>query len=143
MLAENTQTSPAPVRTLPHHAKKHAARVLVVDDEWLVRWSVTEALQARGIDVDEARDATSAMQMFDADCDLVLLDLHLPDSEDLRVLSFIRGKSLLVPVIIMTAFATPEIADQAAALGASLVLKPFDLDDLALAVECSLAGRVY
>ena len=143
MLAETPGTSPLPPRTLPDPAKKHAARVLLVDDEWLVRWSVTEALQARGIDVDEACDAASAMQMFDAGCDLVLLDLHLPDSEDLRVLSFIRARSLSVPVIMMTAFATREIAEDAAALGASLVPKPFDLNDLAMAVECALAGRVY
>jgi DNA-binding NtrC family response regulator len=117
--------------------------VLIVDDEWLVRWSVTEALKARGFDVEEAADAASAMQTFDGECDLVLLDLHLPDAMDLRVLSFIRQQSASVPVILMTAFATREVAEDAAALGASIVTKPFDLDDLAGAVERALASRVY
>ena len=143
MLAENPPTASEPLGTLPHVGKKSAPHILVVDDEWLVRWSVTEALRARGFEVEEAVDAASAMQAFDAGCDLVLLDLHLPDSEDLRVLSFIRARSLSVPVIMMTAFATREIAEDAAALGASLVPKPFDLNDLAMAVECALAGRVY
>jgi DNA-binding NtrC family response regulator len=143
MLAENASTPTDATRTLPHLAKKSAKRVLIVDDEWLVRWSVAEALKARGFDVEEAVDARSAMETFDADCDLVLLDLHLPDAMDLRVLSFIRRKSPSVPVILITAFATREVAEDAAALGASIVTKPFDLDDLTHAVERALASRVY
>jgi two-component system, NtrC family, response regulator AtoC len=143
MLAQNTSTQTDATRTLPHLAKKSATRVLIVDDEWLVRWSVTEALEARGFDVEEAVDAASAMQAIDADCDLVLLDLHLPDAMDLRVLAFIREKAPSVPVILMTAFATREVAEDAAALGASIVTKPFDLDDLTGAVERALASRVY
>jgi two-component system response regulator AtoC len=143
MLAENRPTPSELPRTLPQLAKKSAARVMVVDDEWLVRWSVTETLRARGFDVEEAADAASAMRTFGADCDLVLLDLHLPDAMDLRVLSFIRQKSPTVPVILMTAFATREVAEDAATLGATVVAKPFDLDDLMRAVERALAGRVY
>lgn len=143
MVAENASTASETSRTLPHLVKKSAARILVVDDEWLVRWSVTEALRGRGYDVEEAADAASAMRAVDDDCDLVLLDLHLPDATDLRVLRFIRRTSPSVPVILMTAFATREIAEEAAALGASVVSKPFDLDDLAGAVERALAGRVY
>jgi DNA-binding NtrC family response regulator len=143
MLAENLPKSSDSSRTLPQLAKKSAARVLVVDDEWLVRWSVTEALRAHGFDVEQAADAASAMRAFDADCDLVLLDLHLPDAMDLRVLSFIRKQSPSVPVILMTAFATREVAEDAAALGASVVAKPFDLDDLTAVVERAVAGRVY
>ena len=143
MLAENPSITSESTRTLPRIAKKSAARVLVVDDEWLVRWSVTEALQARGLEVEEAADASSAMHTFDDACDLVLLDLHLPDAMDLRVLSFIRQRSPSVPVILMTAFATREVAEEAAALGATVVSKPFDLNDLTGAVERALAGRVY
>lgn len=143
MLAENPDINTAAAETLPGTAEKPAARVLVVDDEWLVRWSVTEALRERGLDVVEAGDAASAMRAFDADCDLVLLDLHLPDSMDLGVLSFIRGKSASVPVILMTAFATREIAEAAVKMGATVMAKPFDLNDLARAVERALASRVY
>jgi DNA-binding NtrC family response regulator len=81
--------------------------------------------------------------LFDDGCDLVLLDLRLPDCADLRVLSFMRHQSPDLPVIVMTAFATREIVEDAAALGAVVVSKPFDLDDLADAVERALAGRVY
>jgi DNA-binding NtrC family response regulator len=123
--------------------KKSAARILVVDDESLVRWSVTETLRGRGYDVEEAVDAASAMRAFDADCDLVLLDLHLPDAKDMRVLRYIRTTAPSVPVILMTAFATREVVEDAVALGASVAAKPFDLDDLAASVEQALLGRVY
>jgi DNA-binding NtrC family response regulator len=146
MVAENPAIpaiAPTPAGTLPDTAEKHAARVLVVDDEWLVRWSVTEALRANGFDVEEAADAAAALRAFDDTCDLALLDLHLPDSTDLRLLRAIREKSPAVPVILMTAFATREIAEEATVLGATIVAKPFDLNDLIRAVESALAGRVY
>src|SRR5436190_10895646 len=123
MLAKIHDPSPEAPGILPGPAKKPAPRVLVVDDERLVRWSVSEALRAHGLEPEEAGDARSAIAQFDESCDLVLLDLHLPDSQDLGVLSRIRHKAPSVPVIVMTAYATREIADAAAALGASLIPK--------------------
>jgi DNA-binding NtrC family response regulator len=146
MLGANPTTVAEPRRDFPDAAKKFARRrVLVVDDERLVRWSVAEVLTARGYDVAEAADARSAMQEFGAGdvIDLVLLDLRLPDADDLRVLASIRQRAPDVPVIVMTAFATREIVEEAAALRASVVNKPFDMDDLAADVERALTPRVY
>jgi DNA-binding NtrC family response regulator len=146
MLAQNSTRIAEQPRHFPQAAKKPAPpRVLVVDDERLVRWSVAETLTARGYDVVEAGDARSAMQAFGAGAtiNLVLLDLHLPDTDDLRVLACIRRKAPEMPVILMTAFATREIVEEAMSRGASVVTKPFDLNDLALAVERALAARVY
>jgi two-component system nitrogen regulation response regulator GlnG len=143
MLAQNSDTVLEEPGSLPDCAKKSAARVLVVDDERLVRWSVTEALRARGLEVFEACDAASAIRTFDRRCDLILLDLHLLDANDLRVLSFIRAQAPSLPVIVMTAFATREIVEGAAALGALVINKPFDLDDLTRTVERTLDGRLY
>jgi DNA-binding NtrC family response regulator len=144
MLAENTHTVTEAPGTVPDSAKKSAGRVLLVDNEWLVRWSVSEALRDRGIEVREAVDAASAMRLFDrAACDLVLLDLHLPDAHDFRVLSFIRAQAPSLPVMIMTAFVTREIIEEAAALGAAVIAKPFDLEHLTGTVERVLDGRVY
>jgi len=93
----------------------------------------------------EAGDARTAIRSFGdgSHADLVLLDLRLPDSDDLRVLAQMRQLAPRVPVILMTAFATREVVESAAALGASVLNKPFDLDDLAAIVERTLAPRVY
>ena len=146
MLAQNSTTIAEAPRHFPHAAKKPTpARVLVVDDERLVRWSVAETLTARGYNVVEAADARSAMQALGEahTIDLVLLDLRLPDADDLRVLACIRHQAPKMPVILMTAFATREIVEDATVLGASLLTKPFDLNDLAIAVGRALAARVY
>jgi DNA-binding NtrC family response regulator len=119
-------------------AKNSGTRVLVVDDERLLRWAVAETLTAHGYEVSEAADAKSALKAIGASrtsTDLVLLDLFLPDACDLRVLNLVRTIVPSVPVILMTAFSTPEIVEQALAVGARVILKPFDMDTLTALIE--------
>lgn len=127
-------SSPHPAGEIPPLLEKSPAlRVLVVDDEPLVRWSITETLCARGYGVLEAGDADAAMRaILDGEPpDIILLDLRLPDCNDLRLLETLRGILPSVAVILMTAFGTPEIKEQAYRLGAQAVIdKPFDLDEL-------------
>ena len=132
----------------PQAAKKFArARVLVVDDEPLIRWSIGETLGERGYEVTEAGDAQSAMHAFvpgACPVDLVLLDLLLPDADDLQVLSAIRRVSPHTPVIVMTAYGSPELFTEARRLGAfAIVDKPFELDALPPLVERALAARPH
>ena len=114
--------------------KSRPPRVLVVDDEALLRWSVAETLGDRGWQATEAADAQSAMGAFPdiaAASGLVFLDLRLPDSDDLHVLAAMRRLSPQTPVILMTAHGTADLADAARALGAFAVLdKPFDMAEL-------------
>jgi DNA-binding NtrC family response regulator len=135
-------------RDFPHAAKKSAvARVLVVDDEALVRWSVAETLLDQGYEVTEAHDAASALRQFSMPLgatDVVLLDLRLPDSDDLHVLSAMHRLAPTTPVILMTAYGTPELFDRARQLGAfTVVNKPFEMDDLAPLIERALAARPH
>jgi DNA-binding NtrC family response regulator len=125
-------------------AEKSAANVLVVDDEGLLRWAVVETLGARGFEVSEAGDAKSALEALGAPgrhTDLVLLDLFLPDACDLSILKFIRTRAPAMPVILMTAFATPDIIEEALAVGALVITKPFDIDNLAALIDRTLATR--
>ena len=105
-------------------------KVLLVDDEPLIRWAVTETLTQAGHSVVEAGDGASAIRaMHDAaPIDVVLLDLRLPDSDDLGLLTNIRRQSPSTAVVLMTAHGTRETTDEALALGAYEVMaKPFDL----------------
>ena len=120
------------------HTAVRCLRVLVVDDEPLIRWSIAETLSSSGHHVVEAPDAASARRVLDEtpNLDLVLLDLRLPDSNDLALLSDVRRKAPGTPVIMMTAFGTPEITADALRLGALKVLnKPFNMHDLETAVQ--------
>jgi DNA-binding NtrC family response regulator len=110
-----------------------ALRVLVIDDESLIRWSIVETLVAAGHEVTEAGDATSALTALEKmpDPDVVLLDFRLPDSNDLGLLAEIRRLAPASAVVMMTAFGTPEITAGALQLGACKVLsKPFSMRDL-------------
>ena len=121
---------------IPQAAKKSAPlRILVVDDESLIRWSLGETLSDLGHLVSEAGDGETALRtVADAEglFDIVLLDYHLPDSHDLVLLSQIRRLAPNTVVIMMTAFATPEMSDAALRLGAyRVVAKPFEVHDMA------------
>jgi len=133
---------PLPGGEYPRVLKKSARRVLVVDDEPLVRWSIAETLRAHGCEIVEAENAGAALAaILDSTRhpDAVLLDLKLPDSDDLSLLASIRRLLPAVPVILMTAFGTPEILEDARRLGAYRVLdKPFDLEELDKIVERAL-----
>lgn len=104
--------------------------ILVVDDEALIRWSVTESLEAAGYEVLEASSANEALHVFDnvRNISLVVLDLKLPDSDDLGLLRRLRALAPACQVIMMTAHGTAEVLDDARRLGVCEVLeKPFDL----------------
>ena len=122
--------------------------MLVVDDERLIRWSVAETLADSGYDVTEAADARSALQAISAPgvrTDAVLLDLSLPDSQDLTVLSAIRALSPETPIILMTAHGTDDVCEDARRRGAFMTLhKPFDMSELAPVVAAAVAStRVH
>jgi DNA-binding NtrC family response regulator len=122
-------------------------RVLVFDDELLIRWSITETLADAGHTVIEAKDGAAAvwaLQHHVETPDVVVLDYRLPDSNDLTLLATIRRLSPESAVVLMTAFGTPEIVKGALDLGAYRVLhKPFELQDLEplLLEACGSSGR--
>jgi DNA-binding NtrC family response regulator len=119
--------------------KVRTRRVLVVDDELLIRWSLSEGLMKAGFEVLEAEDARGALEAFGPESpaiDAVLLDLRLPDSADLGLLRRIRELAPEIPVIMMTAYGTAETREDALRLGAQhVVSKPFDLHGMVTLVE--------
>ena len=123
-----------------------ALRVLVVDDELLIRWSVAETLTAAGHSVVQAGDARSALAAVGdmTDVDVVLLDYRLPDSDDLALLGKIRRAVPDAAVVMMTAYGTPDVVDGALGLGAKAVMtKPFDMHDLDAIVRSAHASNVH
>jgi two-component system, NtrC family, response regulator AtoC len=123
--------------------KPAALRVLVVDDEPLIRWSVTETLLDCGYEVVETGDASGARSAVrDSAFDVILLDYRLPDSDDLMLLASIRGAVPDAQVIMMTAFGKPEVVHGAVELGAYAVLnKPFEMQAIAALVGEAAASR--
>ena len=113
--------------------------ILVVDDEALIRWSLTERLKSDGYEVVEAETGQAALEPLAEGVDLALLDYRLPDTDGVAVLRKIKELDQDILVILLTAFATVDTAVEAMKLGAyHFANKPFDLDEIAAAVERAL-----
>ena len=124
---------PQPLGNFPGAADSFPLHMLVVDDEPLIRWSVSETFADLGCDVEQASDAGSALRTVGAATrpfDVVVLDLRLPDMSDLSLLGTLRQLLPDATLILMTAFGTAEIIRDARALGAAVLNKPFELEEL-------------
>ena len=116
--------------------------ILVVDDEPLIRWALREALETAGYAVVEAGSASEAISRISEQdarsLKVAVLDLRLPDSDDLSLLRRVRLDVPNCHVIIMTAHGTPEILRDAVTLGAfGTISKPFDLSNLLALVQAA------
>lgn len=118
-------------------------RILVVDDEESVRWALRKALERANYRVDLAVDGPSGLKAAeDPGVDLALLDVRLPGRDGLDVLREIRKRRPDLPVIMMTAYGTLQVAVEAMKLGAyDYIGKPFDMDEVLLVVEKALEAQ--
>lgn len=120
--------------------------VLVVDDEALIRWSLSEGLTDSGYDVRHAANGAEAVTALAA-CGVaplvVLLDLRLPDVSGLSLLRSIRSTRPDAPVLLLTAHGSAEDAAEAARLGVTQILhKPFDLGEIVRLVGATWKNRL-
>jgi len=118
-------------------------RILIVDDEESVRWALRKALEGANYRVDLAVDgAAGLLAAGDPGVDLVLLDVRLPGQDGLDVLREISKRRPDLPVVMMTAYGTLQVAVEAMKLGAhDYIGKPFDIDEVLLVVEKALQAR--
>lgn len=121
-----------------------APQVLVVDDERLIRWSLSAKLRDDGYGVAEAADGRSAVAAVESGPapDVVLLDYRLPDVEGFQLLATLVSMLPAGRVVLMTAHGAPEVQAGALASGAARVVqKPFVLEEMAVLVSQELAVR--
>jgi DNA-binding NtrC family response regulator len=115
-------------------------RILIVDDEDLIRWSLQQKLSNWGYRAFDAADGETAIALVEKESpDVVLLDIHLPDKNGLEVLEAVRESNPRMIVIIMTAYGVLEDAVTALRLGAyDFVSKPLNFEELRATIANAL-----
>ncbi len=115
-------------------------KILLVDDEKLIRMTLHDRLEQAGFRVTEAERGDEALECVRRDDpDLVLLDYRLPDLDGLEVLRRIRREGTETGVILMTAYSSVDSAVEALKLGAADYLKkPIDHEQLLAAITRTL-----
>ncbi|MDH3973832.1 MAG: sigma-54 dependent transcriptional regulator [Deltaproteobacteria bacterium] len=113
------------------------AKILVVDDEELIRWSLEQNLSDEGYQVITAGTGEDALRLTREELpDLIFLDLQLPGISGMEVLQKVKEISSDIIVVIITALGVVEMVVKAMKLGAfDYINKPFNLDELSLLVE--------
>jgi DNA-binding NtrC family response regulator len=125
--------------------KDHKQKILVVDDERMIRWSLGEALRGWGYEPVEAETAAAARAAFDAETPAaILLDINLPDGSGLDILRYIRQRQPEAVVIMITANVLVDETIAALRGGAyDFIGKPINLEELQVAIRNGIeAGRL-
>lgn len=115
-------------------------RVVVAEDESLIRMDIVETLRDQGFDVvGEAGDGNAAIQLAtELKPDLMVMDIKMPDLDGLSAAEKIS--ELKIPVVLLTAFSQQELVARAAEVGAmAFLVKPFTPNDLVPAIEIALS----
>ncbi|PIE21023.1 MAG: hypothetical protein CSA66_00175 [Proteobacteria bacterium] len=112
-------------------------RLVVCDDEELIRWSLSEHLRAEGYSVELCDNGQQCLDAALKEApDAILMDLKMPVMDGMTCLRKLREADVAVPVIVITAHGAVDSAIEATRLGASAYLsKPFDLREISLKVE--------
>ncbi len=129
------------VNTEENRPEGAALRVLVAEDEALIRMDLVELLTDEGYNViAEAGDGEEALELArKLQPDLVVMDVKMPKMDGISAAAMI-AEERIAPVVMLTAFSQRELVERARDAGAmAYVVKPFDASDVVPAIEIAMA----
>jgi len=133
-------TEPGP----PSPKERRAARIVVAEDDFEMRRLVADCLRKDGHEVQEVADGAGLLlhvenafflNQVSVPVDLFVTDIRMPLYTGIEIVRGLRDAGLFTPVVIMTAFGNAESRADAHALGATLLDKPFKMEQLRGAVD--------
>jgi response regulator NasT len=127
--------------TDPEQNTSAPRRVVVAEDESLIRMDIVEILRDNGFDVvGEAGDGETAVALAtELRPDLVIMDIRMPQLDGIEAAKRL-SENHIAPVVLLTAFSQKELVEQASEAGAlAYVVKPFTPNDLLPAIEIALS----
>ncbi|SPY21540.1 sporulation initiation phosphotransferase F (stage 0 sporulation protein F) [Paenibacillus polymyxa] len=117
-------------------------KVLIVDDQNGIRILLMEVFGSEGYETFQAANGKIALEIVEKEPpDLVLLDMKIPDMDGLEILKHLKSMNPDIKVIMMTAYGELDMIKEATELGALMhFTKPFDIDEMRIAVNKQLRG---
>jgi DNA-binding response OmpR family regulator len=112
-------------------------RIILAEDDAAPRELLAKVMRALGADVESSADGgrllVAVASQYDeghapGDIDLIVTDIRMPVMSGLDVIEALRAARWQTPILLMTAYETPEVRARATKLGATLLIKPLDLD---------------
>ncbi|HID93783.1 MAG TPA: sigma-54-dependent Fis family transcriptional regulator, partial [bacterium (Candidatus Stahlbacteria)] len=118
-------------------------RILVVDDEPIMRDSLSDWLREDGYEVGTAENGPRALEMVKSEqWDILLVDLKMPVMDGIEVMREVKKINKDIPVIIITAYATVDTAVKAMKEGAyDYIVKPFNPEEIGLTIRNIIAHQ--
>ncbi len=119
-------------------ASAEAPRILIVEDDQDIRQLLQDRLRAKGYRIQLEVDGVRALEAVRAETfEGMILDIGIPSMDGMDVLRQIRRWDQRIPIVMVTASGSKELAIRAIGMGAqAYVLKPFDIDELERIVDC-------
>lgn len=123
--------------------KRKPARLLVVDDEEIMREFLSEVLRDEGYEIQMASSGKEALRLMNAsEFDVILTDIVMPELDGLGVVAATKDLAYSPSVIVMTGYASMETAVESMKLGAAdYITKPFNIDQIRIIVRNALEDR--
>ena len=124
--------------------EKTSVRLLIVDDEEIMRAFLQEVLRDEGYSIDLASSGKEALRrMHESEYDIILTDIVMPELDGLGVVAATQELSYSPSVIVMTGYASMETAVESMKLGAAdYITKPFNIDQIRIIVRNAVQERV-
>src|SRR4030042_3675336 len=118
--------------TIQRSAAIHSCKILIADDEFLIRWSLGQALSQQGYDVFSVEDGKKAIEAAKVhNFDFIITDLYMPELDGWQVLEMTKQTQPPPRVIIITAKGSEELGRIAKERGAwAYVEKPYIIDKI-------------
>jgi DNA-binding response OmpR family regulator len=117
-------------------------RILAVDDDQGVRFTLAMTLERAGFQVIEAEDGEQAARIIKHESvDLIITDLDMPRTDGLALMTSLRSKGVNTPIILQTASVIMDEAKALAAGATAFMEKPLDPDELIAVIESLLPTK--
>lgn len=125
-------------------AAPRSGRILLAEDDSGMRSLLSECLERVGYEVVRAEDGLHLVTQLDWSAatppyDAIVSDVRMPGANGIRILEWLRQHFSRIPVVLITAFGSHELHAEAEQLGATLLDKPFDVEQLATVLRSQIA----